>query len=325
MDKVTLWHHTSQFQVDDLLDYQMWLLQDTVRMYEYMKAIEAISRSDGPRKRILDAGTGTGIWAFYAARKNPDAEVDAIDKEASMVNLARRNLKMWPSLEGRINIFQADINTFEPTEKYDLIITELDGGVGNNEGSVSAYKRLRSLLDKERGFLMPQFIRLGVCPVDIEAIVKPCPFLNRIDLSGVDYFDSYYLAYGISEASILAKETELENIDGIIVDYRIGGYQKKIDFSIAKDGNLTGFIVYFQQNLFGIAGIINHPSYPDTSWGQAYFPVRPFNVKEGDNVELLFEECMTSMGPVPHYNWTVGKNGICLGEYSNEKTQQRRR
>jgi len=78
----------------------------------------ALDRPDG---RILDIGTGTGLIALMMAQRYPQAHVTAIDIDAEAVSQATENVRQSPFAE-RIQVCQADVNSFESAEKYDAIV-----------------------------------------------------------------------------------------------------------------------------------------------------------------------------------------------------------
>ena len=77
-----------------------------------------MERNDG---RVLDIGTGTGLIALMMAQRYPEAKVTAIDIDEMAVSQAVENVQGL-SFADRIEVFQADVNTFEPTEMFDSIV-----------------------------------------------------------------------------------------------------------------------------------------------------------------------------------------------------------
>ena len=71
--------------------------------------------------RILDIGTGTGLIALMMAQRYPQAKVTAIDIDDGAVRQAKENVSASPFVD-RINVFKADVLTFEEEEKYDSIV-----------------------------------------------------------------------------------------------------------------------------------------------------------------------------------------------------------
>jgi hypothetical protein len=80
---------------------------DSMRRPESFAALErALETLPGAPKRVLDLGTGTGLAAFVAARRYPEAEVVGVDLAPGMVEQARRNTP--PELAGNVRFEQAD-------------------------------------------------------------------------------------------------------------------------------------------------------------------------------------------------------------------------
>ena len=75
-------------------------------------------KADG---RILDIGTGTGLIAMMMAQRYPEARITAIDIDEMAVLQAVDNVNASPFAD-RIEVFQADVNAFEPTEKFNSIV-----------------------------------------------------------------------------------------------------------------------------------------------------------------------------------------------------------
>ena len=77
-----------------------------------------MERNDG---KVLDIGTGTGLIALMMAQRYPEAKVTGIDIDEMAVSQAVENVQGSPFAD-RIEVFQADVNTFEPTEMFDSIV-----------------------------------------------------------------------------------------------------------------------------------------------------------------------------------------------------------
>jgi methylase of polypeptide subunit release factors len=80
--------------------------------------IAALDRVEARPSHILDIGTGTGAAAFELAARYPEAEVVGIDISAEMVGQARAKAA---DRGIRVRFLAADIASFEPNERYDMI------------------------------------------------------------------------------------------------------------------------------------------------------------------------------------------------------------
>ena len=71
--------------------------------------------------RVLDVGTGTGLIALMMAQRYPEALVTAIDIDEKAVSQAQENVSASPFAD-RIQVLEADVQTFENSEKFDSIV-----------------------------------------------------------------------------------------------------------------------------------------------------------------------------------------------------------
>lgn len=73
-------------------------------------------------KNILDIGTGTGVIALQMAQRNPEAQVCAVEIDETAAHRARANFDLSPWAE-RLTVEQTAVQEFEPSEKFDLIVS----------------------------------------------------------------------------------------------------------------------------------------------------------------------------------------------------------
>jgi len=74
-------------------------------------------------KMILDVGTGSGVIALMLAQRTEDeVQIDAIEIEKEDTSQSKENVlrSPWPS---KISVFQKPLQEFEPSKKYDLIVS----------------------------------------------------------------------------------------------------------------------------------------------------------------------------------------------------------
>lgn len=69
---------------------------------------------------VLDIGVGSGCIAITIAVNLPNASVDGLDVSMSALKVAMRNAE---KIGADVDFFQADIFTYKPNKKYDVIIS----------------------------------------------------------------------------------------------------------------------------------------------------------------------------------------------------------
>jgi tRNA1Val (adenine37-N6)-methyltransferase len=72
-------------------------------------------------KNVLDIGAGTGLLSLMIAQEN-EVEIDAVEIDTEASNQAKENIEASP-WKKRIRIFNEDILSFQPSIKYDCIIS----------------------------------------------------------------------------------------------------------------------------------------------------------------------------------------------------------
>jgi tRNA1Val (adenine37-N6)-methyltransferase len=73
-------------------------------------------------KKILDIGTGTGLIALMLAQRFTDAHITAIEPNDAACLDAAFNFEHSP-YAGRIKLEQIDLESFNPNENFDLIVS----------------------------------------------------------------------------------------------------------------------------------------------------------------------------------------------------------
>ena len=71
--------------------------------------------------KVLEIGTGTGLFSQIFLNKFPEAKMDLVDLAQDMLNIAKERFSNYSNL----NFFIEDILDFSPDEKYDVVISSL--------------------------------------------------------------------------------------------------------------------------------------------------------------------------------------------------------
>jgi len=111
----------------------------------------------------LDVGTGSGIISLLLKVK-PLRRIVALEIQAGLADLARRNVEL-NGLGGRIEVVRADLRTFEPGRRFDLIfsnppyIRRATGFLSRSEEKSAAKHELHGdiadVLKRTAGWLAP--------------------------------------------------------------------------------------------------------------------------------------------------------------------------
>jgi tRNA1Val (adenine37-N6)-methyltransferase len=93
-------------------------------------------------KNVLDIGCGTGLLSLMLAQREYQLHIDAIELDEAAAKQAEANIAATPWSD-RINVIQADVRTFGPAGKYDLIICNPPFFNGSLLGSNAARNQAR--------------------------------------------------------------------------------------------------------------------------------------------------------------------------------------
>ncbi len=144
---------------------------------------------DGPYRRILDVGTGTGLIALMMAQRYKDASVDAVEVDEDAALQARDNVMASPFRE-RVRVWHKDFMEFESHEAYDLIVSnppfyaddlknpDPQRSMARHSGSLN----YESLLERSFGMLSMEGQIALVVPSQCRPLVLSAAFRNHLEI-----------------------------------------------------------------------------------------------------------------------------------------------
>lgn len=107
------WFQFQQFRID----------QDNCAMKVSTDAVMLGALADaGSPREILDVGTGTGVIALMLAQRFPEAKIQAVEIDPQAAAQALDNFRSSP-FSGRLELWKGRFQDFQPSEKYDLIVS----------------------------------------------------------------------------------------------------------------------------------------------------------------------------------------------------------
>lgn len=293
-----VWFPLSRSVLDWDEDFHNLLLNDPVRTESYKEAIFEVIQ---PRMTVVDLGTGTGILALFALQAGA-SKVYGVELNASILNIAQQNVTK-AGFADRFIACRGSSYDVELPEKVDLIISELLGGLVDDENITPCLRDARHRFLKHDGTMLPRRASMFLVPIDSETLHRQvekrvCQSLNaNYDLAKLlkglnsSEFDLYYDA-------IIPKKAHLSSPQ-IVREFSLDGndaeeYQVERKFVIERDGKFTGLKGYFIAELS--PQVVLDTSSDDIANGKAsesfkhaYLPVHtPIDVRAGDVLQLIY-------------------------------------
>lgn len=148
------------------------------------------------KKRVLEAGSGTGLISMMLAQRNPEASFLALDINPEAVGLSTMNFKNSPFSE-RMKAVLADYKDFEPKETFDFIVSnppyfEVSGSSKDKIARQTVELNFSQLISKSAELLSKSGIFSVIIPAEsgdefIETAEQHHLFLiKRIRIKGIE-------------------------------------------------------------------------------------------------------------------------------------------
>ncbi len=275
------------------------MLQDEVRLDCYKRALASCVK---PGDIVVDIGTGTGILAFLAVQAGA-GKVYAIES-ANVIRLAER-VAAANGMNGRIEFIQGRAQHICLPEKVDLLVSEVIGHCALDENMLDAIIDARRRFLKPGGEMIPKSVNMCFAPMEDMETYEYMSFWKG-KVAGIDfsaawkkltnniYVDQY------ESSCFLAPPGRLVSIDlNTVAEIEIKG---SIDFRCSRNGQMHGFVSWFEAELAEGVVLDTHPDNPPTHWQSAYFPIEtPIVVRAGETIH--FECACSSLGESTNWEW----------------------
>lgn len=245
------------------------MLADPLRMAAFTTAMQEHIK---PGSVVLDLGAGSGILSLLACKFGA-GRVYAIDPNPlvwSLVDAARRN-----GYGDRISVLCADSREIDINDRVDVLLADIRGTLplfgGTHSIVTDACKRFLSA----DGVVLPQVDSVFVAPAAEPRLMAEWNRIWRDNDLGVDIRSLGALELGSLVAS-QADSSDLLAPGQFWGSFSWGQkarmqFSPQLTFNVVKDGDLHGFLAWFDLD-FG-SGIVlsNSPDAPKLVYGRASF------------------------------------------------------
>ncbi len=203
------------------IDEHKTMLQDSQRLAAYKKSMK--DKVDG--KTIIDVGAGTGILSLNALELGAK-EAFALEEDFSTYNFVNELID-FPIKDKRLHMINASSFDFNHPITPDLVVSELIGAVGPEEGIVEAFFDLKEKYSSIREFIPT---KLDVCYSFFHSDTVESDFESTYQVfsSSLPYLTTenkkelFELMYGQKFLFTEFKEKYVAIEEGICVGYDLG-------------------------------------------------------------------------------------------------------
>jgi len=288
--------------------YYQDMLSDERRMERYRRAIEAVVQ---PGDVVVDLGTGLGVLAIMAAQAGA-ARVYAVDVRSHVIPITQRIIDS-NGMADRITLIDADAVDTKLPESVDVIVNELIGDFGTDENIYECVAAVAKRHLRPGGRVLPRRLSthiVGVSYGDEFRGVYGHTF-HGIDLSSAvtDRFEPETVMHGLRHhPNELTNVVTLEDID-FEADLPERAYEYEADLDVVRDGDLQGFVGYFDCELAPEINLNNYICYPGCHWENWNWPVTPVvTVTAGQKIHGVLTAPPRTVASCWRWNWSLPKS-----------------
>jgi len=261
------------------------MLTDASRMDAYTSALRQTVKHDSV---VMDLGSGPGVFALIACKLGA-RRVYAVEP-ASVISLARE-LAAANGLADRIEFFENLSTEITLPEPASIIVSDLRGVLPWFQQNIPSIKDARTRLLAPGGVLIPQrdilWAAIVEAPKQYEAIVGPWQN-NRFELDlspGTRLVTNTWQKEHLKVEQLLTDPICWTTVDYYEVDSP--EIRAEMSWRAKRQGTAHGVAVWFDSELINGIGFSNHPSAPETIYGNGLFPFsEPVKLMEGDRIKL---------------------------------------
>ena len=289
--------------------YYQAMLADEVRMRRYRRAIEAVVR---PGDVVADLGTGVGVLALWAVKAGAKRAY-AIDARPGSIWIAERVVRANGAAD-RVRLVEGNVKEIQLEEPVDVIVNELIGNFGTDEGIFESVKAFAQRNLKPSGRVLPSVLRTYMVPVEY---LREFRGVWRRNNEGLDLRAGIDLPCrpAVVMHALRRRPKELAAprlLEDITFGHEMGEPLRSLDFQfeIERRGTLQGFVGYFDATLAEGLSIKNYPCYATCHWENWNWPVSPpVPLKRGQTIDVHLDANVDAPSDSWIVDWRAGPPG----------------
>ena len=230
------------------------MLSDEIRLSAYQKALQAVVT---PQSIVIDAGSGTGVLAVYAALAGAK-HVYAV--ENSDLHQYIHRVAQDSGVQDRITVINSNFADLRLQEKADILVTETFGAWALAEGAAADLAQCIMHNLKPDGLWLPEKVDLWMSPLDTLPDEMLHPFRSRDDGLNLSFYQQYARQRSANICTTISKPA-MHIAQLSLIENTISG-----SFSIPEP--CAGLLLWF--DLLFPRGVVlsTHPERPQTHWKQ---------------------------------------------------------
>lgn len=273
------------------LELQRRMVADRARTSAFARAIREVVR---PGDVVLDVGCGTGVLAMLAARAGA-GRVIGIDQSGIVQSAA--NLVKHNGLGDRVEVLRGPVGELELDAPVDVLVSEWLGNFALVEDMWADVAEVRDRVLAPEGRMVPERVELFLAPVD-DAVGyfgdgpgfwrRPVEDLDFSPLEELELRQGRAVQVRVDDSALLAPEVRLASIDARHDGPEAGQGRGDVELTCHRDGQLVGFVGWFDAQLSPGVRLSTGPRSIETHWSQTFLPFPPRLVRAGEPLSLRY-------------------------------------
>jgi hypothetical protein len=230
------------------------MLHDEQRLDAYKRALSAVVK---PESIVIDAGSGTGALAIYAALAGAK-HVYAI--ENSDLHAYIQQVAQDSGVADRITVINKNFADVRLETKADILVTETFGAWALAEGAAADLQLCITNNLKKDGILLPSHVDLWMAPMHELPDILLEPFRARVDGLNLSFFKRY--------ARLRSANIPVHNHAPPVHVARLPLTENKIQGTWTLEESCKGLALWFDLHFPHNIILSTHPQKPITHWKQ---------------------------------------------------------